>query len=77
MKKLTVILLALASVYGCAGSFTEIPEGAKVLRCTEYAGTSGSPVGSARADGCQCIQVGELTGTIRVELDSCEITLSP
>jgi hypothetical protein len=70
MRFALVLLLA-----GCAGSFTDVPKGADVLRCTEYSGQTAGPMASARADGCQCIQVGEIAGRVRVKLPTCEITM--
>lgn len=73
MRYLPLLLL----LTGCAGTREPMPDGASLLRCSEYSANSAAPFGSGRVDGCQCIQSGDLTGTVRIELENCEITLSP
>ena len=56
-----VLFLTLAGASGCAGTFTEIPAGASVFRCTEYNGQGATPMtGTAiSAEGFQCIKSGD------------------
>ena len=70
-----VLALLLA---GCASSLTDLPPGANALRCTEYSGTTSPPLAgtSIRADGCQCMSVGEgIRGEVTMQLATCSVTV--
>lgn len=73
---LLVTILALSWTAGCA-NLMEYPENASVVRCTQYNGSTGTPVSSVQAHGCQCMSVGDINAEIKMEFPSCEITLSP
>lgn len=74
-----MLIGALLALSGCAGSsLSQIPEHGDMVRCTQYSGNTATPFGtSLRADGCQCVKVGEMQATVKMEFDSCVITLSP
>ena len=64
--------LGLLLLTGCTQHLTDIPENGKLLRCTEYNGTTGGMMTNTQiqADGCQCISVGEITASVLIELDT-------
>ena len=72
-----LLILLVVVLAGCTTITEPLPANASMLRCSEYSANTGAPFGSGRVDGCQCVQSGDLSGTIRIELENCEITLSP
>ena len=73
-----LLLTLVGTGMGCSVLPESVPEGSSLQRCSKYTGNAVGPFtgSSIHVDGCQCIQDGEVKGSITFKLPDCEITFN-